>query len=163
MNNLPDEPNLSLCISCLNAILIWISAATTHVWKTKPSKKSKPWVTSHVRSKIHTRNCLHLIIYQTNSSRSMLAVKPLRLSTMPRQKVGKTYLKMQCRILTAQTCGTSSKVWMVLQMPTLQTKLCPTNVEPSPLNMSRVDWDLNRQFKKHLNAPSVDDESCAPL
>ena len=148
MNNLPDEPNLSLCISCLNAILISISAAATHVWKTKPSKKSKPWVTSHVRSKIHTRNCLHLI---------------LRLSTMPRQKVGKTYLKMQCRILTAQTCGTSSKVWTVLQMPTLHTKLCPTNVEPSPLNMSQVDWNLNWKFKKHLNAPSVDDESCAPL
>ena len=33
----------------------------------------------------------------------------------------------------------------------------------SKLNMSRADQHLNHQFKKHLNAPSVDDESCAPL
>ena len=31
------------------------------------------------------------------------------------------------------------------------------------LNMSRADRDLNRQFKKRLNAPSVDDKNCAPL
>ena len=29
--------------------------------------------------------------------------------------------------------------------------------------MSQVDRDVNQQFKKHLNAPSVADESCAPL
>ena len=36
-----------------------------------------------------------------------------------------------------------------------------TNV--SKLNMSQADRDINQQFKKHLNAPSVADESCAPL
>ena len=29
--------------------------------------------------------------------------------------------------------------------------------------MSKANRDINRQFKKHLNAPSVVDESCAPL
>ena len=45
MSNLQDEPNLSLRLSPFNDILI--SAATTHVGKTKPSKKSKPWMTPH--------------------------------------------------------------------------------------------------------------------
>ena len=40
MGNLPHEPNLSLRVSCFNKILI--SAATTHVGKSKPSKRSKP-------------------------------------------------------------------------------------------------------------------------
>ena len=30
------------------------------------------------------------------------------------------------------------------------------------LNVSWVNQDLNRQFKKHLNAPSGGDESCIP-
>ena len=33
----------------------------------------------------------------------------------------------------------------------------------SKLNMSQEDRDINRQFKKRLNAPSVAYESCAPL
>ena len=33
----------------------------------------------------------------------------------------------------------------------------------SQLNMSQSDRDTNRQFKKHLNALSVDGESCVPL
>ena len=31
------------------------------------------------------------------------------------------------------------------------------------LNMSQADRDLNRQFKRQLNASSADNESCAPL
>ena len=31
------------------------------------------------------------------------------------------------------------------------------------LNMPRSDRDINRQFKKFLHAPSVDDKSCTPL
>ena len=46
MSNLPNEPNLSLRVSRFNSILI--SAATTHVGKSKPSRKSKPWMTPHV-------------------------------------------------------------------------------------------------------------------
>ena len=33
----------------------------------------------------------------------------------------------------------------------------------SKLNMSKADCDLNRHFKKQLDAPSIDDESCVPL
>ena len=62
MNNLPDEPNLSLRVSRFNDIPI--SAATTHVGKSKPSKKSKPWMTPHVRVKIRTRNRLSRTIHQ---------------------------------------------------------------------------------------------------
>ena len=54
LSNLPHEPNLSLRVSRFNDILI--STATTHVWKSKPSKRSKPWMTPHGRAKI--RNCL---------------------------------------------------------------------------------------------------------
>ena len=33
----------------------------------------------------------------------------------------------------------------------------------SKLNMSHPNRDINWQFKKHIDAPSVDNESCAPL
>ena len=33
----------------------------------------------------------------------------------------------------------------------------------SKLNMSQTDCDINQQLKKHLNAPSVSNESCIPL
>ena len=33
----------------------------------------------------------------------------------------------------------------------------------SKLNMSQSNRDINRQFRKCLHAPSVDNESCAPL
>ena len=62
MSNLPPEPNLSLQVSHFNAILI--SAVTTHVGKSKPSKRSKPWMTPHVQAKICIRNCLHQTIHQ---------------------------------------------------------------------------------------------------
>ena len=56
MSNLPQEPNLSFRVSHFNNILI--SAATTHVGKCKPSKRSKPWMNPHVSAKIHIRNRL---------------------------------------------------------------------------------------------------------
>ena len=62
MTNLPHEPNLSLRVSRFNEILI--SAATTHVGKSKPSKRSKPWMNPHVRAKIRTRNRLRRTIHQ---------------------------------------------------------------------------------------------------
>ena len=62
MGNLPDEPNLSLRVSRFNGILI--SAATTYVGKSKPSKKSKPWMTPHVRAKIRTRIRVRRTIHQ---------------------------------------------------------------------------------------------------
>ena len=62
MSNLPDESNLSLRVSRFNDILI--SAATIHVGKSKPSRRSKPWITPHVRAKIHNRNRLPQTIHQ---------------------------------------------------------------------------------------------------
>ena len=62
MTNLPHEPNLSLRVFRFNEFLI--SAATTHVEKSKPSKRSKPWMTTHVRVKIRTRNRLCRTIHQ---------------------------------------------------------------------------------------------------
>ena len=56
MSNLPHDPNLSLRFSRFNDILI--STATTHVEKSKPSKRSKPLMTPHVQAKIHKRNRL---------------------------------------------------------------------------------------------------------
>ena len=62
MRNLPNDPNLSLRVSRFNDIVI--SAATTHVGKYKPSKKSKPWINPHVRANIRDRNRLHQMILQ---------------------------------------------------------------------------------------------------
>ena len=62
MENFPGKQNLSLHITCFNNILT--SAATTYVGKSKPSKKSKPWMTPHMRTKIHIHNCLCRTIHQ---------------------------------------------------------------------------------------------------
>ena len=62
MSNLPREPNLSFQIFCFSDILI--SAATTHFRKSKLSKRSRPWMTPHVRAKNCNRNCLCQIIHQ---------------------------------------------------------------------------------------------------
>ena len=52
MNNLPDEHNLPLQVSRFIDILI--STETTHVGRSKPGKKCKPWMTPHVQAKIRT-------------------------------------------------------------------------------------------------------------
>ena len=62
MSNLPNEPNLSLRVSRFNDILT--SASTTHVGKSKPSTRSKPWITAYVPAKIRNRNCLRETIHQ---------------------------------------------------------------------------------------------------
>ena len=59
MNNLRDELNLSLRVSRFNDIL----SETVHVGKIKPSKKSKPWMTLHVRVKVSTQNRLRQTIH----------------------------------------------------------------------------------------------------
>ena len=62
MSNLLNEPNLYLRASRFNDILI--STATTHVGKSKPSRRSKSWMTPHVRAKIRKRNRLRQTIHQ---------------------------------------------------------------------------------------------------
>ena len=97
----------------------------------------------------------------------MLVMKPPRLSTRSRKKVGKIFFKMLCRIQLAQACGKSFKVWTVLLMPTLLLKQCPTAVKPSLISNPKFtsswiimpgsanptcqsDHDINQQFKKRL-------------
>ena len=62
MSNLPLEPNLSLRVPRFNDILIF--AITTHVGKSKPSMRSKTWMTPHIRAKIRIRNHLRQMIHQ---------------------------------------------------------------------------------------------------
>ena len=62
MNNLIDEPNLSFRVSHFNDILIL--APKNHIRKSKPSKKSKPWMTPHMQAKIHTQDRFHQTIHQ---------------------------------------------------------------------------------------------------
>ena len=64
MRNLPLEPNLSLWVSRFSDILI--SATTTHVGKSKPSERSKPWITPHVWAKIRNWNRLRQTIHQNH-------------------------------------------------------------------------------------------------
>ena len=64
MINLPHEPNLSLRVSSFNDILI--SAATIHVVKFKPSKRSKLWMTPQIKAKILTQNRLRRSIHQNH-------------------------------------------------------------------------------------------------
>ena len=62
MSTLPLEPNLSLRVPRFNDILIF--AITTHVGKSKPSMRSKTWMTPHIRAKIRIRNHLRQMIHQ---------------------------------------------------------------------------------------------------
>ena len=108
MNNFLHAPNLSLRIFDFNDI--YISLARTYVRKTKLSSISKPWMTPHLREKIHTRNCLQWTICQNRQEWINTCHGVLRLSTRSRQKVGKISFKMHCRIQTAKIRGKSSKV-----------------------------------------------------
>ena len=105
---------------------------------------------------------------KTDKNELILAVKLLSLSTRPRQKAGKIYFKMQCRIQTAQICQLTkrSNVGDGCTITDIKSKanvFIHHYVRVSKLNMTRADWDLNRHFKKRLNALSADDEICAPL
>ena len=120
MSNLPNEPYLSLCVSCFNDILI--SAATAHVGKSKPSRRSKPWMTPHVRAKIRNHNRLRQTIHQSRQE----WIDACHEATEAINKA-----KTRCQTQTVLTSEKLSKVSMVLLMLTLLTKLCPTTVEPS--------------------------------
>ena len=64
MRNLIIEPNLSLWVTRFSDILI--SATTTHFGKSKPSERSKSWITPHVRAKIRNWNRLRQTIHQNH-------------------------------------------------------------------------------------------------
>ena len=62
MQQLPEEPNISIRISRFNNIPK--SSASLHVGRTKPSKKTKPWINPHVRAKICHHNHFPHTIHQ---------------------------------------------------------------------------------------------------
>ena len=62
MGNLHEKPNLSQSISRFNNIFTLV--ATIHAGKSKPSKKSKPWMTPRMQAKIRTCNHLCRTIHQ---------------------------------------------------------------------------------------------------
>ena len=179
MSNLPNEPNLSLRVSRFNDILI--SAATTHVGKSKPSRRSKPWITPHVRAKIRNRNRLCQIIHQNRQEWIDVCREATEAINEAKPESWKNLLQ------DAMSNSDGPNMWKVIQglngtpdanSPneamshngrTITDIKCKANIfinhyaRVSKLNMSQSDRDTNRQFKKHLNALSVDNESCVPL
>ena len=179
MSNLPHEPNLSLRVSRFNEILI--SAATTHVGKSKGSKRSKPWMTPHVRGKIRTRNHLCRMIHQNRQEwidaccEATEAINEVKLESWKdllqdamSNSDGPNIWKV-IQGLNGTTDANSPNEAMSHNSRTITDIKSKANVfinhytRVSKLNMSQSDRDINQQFKKYLHAPSVDDESCAPL
>ena len=179
MSNLPNEPNLSLRVSRFNDILI--SAATTHVGKSKPSRRSKPWITPHVRAKIRNCNRLRQTIHQNLQEWIDACCEATEAINEAKTESWKNLLQ------DAMSNSDGPNMWKVIQglngtpdanSPneamshngrTITDIKCKANIfinhyaRVSKLNMSQSDRDTNRQFKKHLNALSVDNESCVPL
>ena len=104
-----------------------------------------------------------------------LVVKLPRQSTRPKQKVGKTFSKTRCPIwkvsqgLNGIPDANSPSGAMSHNGRTITDIRSIANVfinhypRVSKLNMPKSDRDTNRLFNKCLRAPSVDNESCAPL
>ena len=179
MSNLPNEPNLSLRVSRFNDILI--SAATTHVGKSKPSRRSKPWITPHVRAKIRNCNRLLQTIHQNRQEWKDACREATEAINEAKTESWKNLLQ------DAMSNSDGPNMWKVIQGlngtpdanspneamshngQTITDIKCKANIfinhyaRVSKLNMSQSDRDTNRQFKKHLNALSVDNESCVPL
>ena len=180
MKNFPDDPNnLSLCISRFNDILI--SAATTHVRKSKPSRKSNPWINPHVRAKIRTRNRLHRTIHQNRQEWIYACCEATEAINEAKTESWKNLLQgamsnsddpNMCKVIQSLN-GTpeanSPNEAMSHDGRTITDIKSKANIfinhyaRVSKLNMSHIDRDINQQFKKGISAPSADNKSCAPL
>ena len=57
----------------------------------------------------------------------------------------------------------SHKGWTITDIKSKANIFINHYARVSKLNMSQSDRDTNRQFKKRIKVPSVNDESCAPL
>ena len=108
------------------------SAANIHVGKQNRARDLNfGWLHTCERNSVHEIASMWQST-KTNRCRLVLDLKSPRLSSRPRQKVGKISFKTQYQIQKAQICGKSSKIWMVLLIPIYQTKQCPTTVLLSP-------------------------------
>ena len=177
MSNLPNESNLSLRVSRFNDILI--SAATTHVGKSKPSRRSKPWITPHVRAKIRNRNRLRQTIHQNRQEWIDACREATEAINEAKTESWKNLLQ------DAMSNSDGPNMWKVIQglngtpdanSPneamshngrTITDTKSKANVfinhyaRVSKLKMSPSDRDINRQFKKSIKVRSADDENCA--
>ena len=138
-------------------------------------------MTPHVRAKIHTRNRLRRTIHQNrqewidacneatkaiNEAKSE-SWKDLLQDVMSNSNVPNMWKVIQG--LNGTSGANSPNEAMSHNGQTFTEIKSKANVfinhytRVSKLNISQSDRDISRQFKKCLHAPSVDDESCAPL
>ena len=122
MQQLPEEPNISIRISPLNNILK--SSASLHVGRTKPSNKPKPWINPQVRAKIRNRNRHHRTIHQNRQEWIDACQKQTSLSTKPRPIAGRIPYTVPCQTLTTQMHEKSSKASTAHQILTRPMKSC---------------------------------------
>ena len=179
MSDLPNEPNLFLRVSRFNDILI--STATTHVGKSKPSRRSKPWVTPHVRAKIRNRNRLRQRIHQNRQEWIDACREATEAINEAKTESWKNLLQ------DAKSNSDGPNMWKVIQglngtsdanspneamshngRTITDTKSKATifinhYARVSKLKMLQSDRDINRQFKKSIKVLSADDDSCAPI
>ena len=179
MSHLLNEPNLSLRVSRFNDILI--STATTHVGKSKPSRRSKPWITPHVRAKIRNRNRLRQTIHQNRQEWIDACREATEAINEAKTESWKNLLQ------DAMSNSDGPNMWKVIQglngtpdanSPneamshngrTITDTKSKANVfinhyaRVSKLKMSQSDCDINRQFKKSIKVPTAHDDSCAPI
>ena len=179
MSNLPNEPNLSLHVSRINDILI--SAATTHVGKSKPSRRSKPWITPHVRAKIRNRNRLHQTIHQNRqewidacheATEAINEVKTVSWKNLLQDVMSNSDGPNMWKViqgLNGTPDANSPNEAMSHNDRTITDTKSKANVfikhhaRVSKLKMSQSERDINRQFKKSIKALSADHERCAPI
>ena len=179
MSNHPNEPNLSLRVSRFNNILI--SAATTHVGKSKPSRRSKPWITPHVRAKIRNRNRLRQTIHQNRQERIDACRETTKAINEAKTESWKNLLQ------DTMSNSDGPNLWKVIQgLNSIPDTNCPNEAmshngrtitdtkskanvfinhyaRVSKLKMSQSNRDINQQFKKSIKVRSAVNESCTPI
>ena len=175
MTNLLDEPILSKQMAQFTEILN--SVAETHVGKTKPRKKAKPWMTPHVRAKIRIRNQLRRTI---NKNRQ----EWINACREANEAINEAKTDSWKEVLESAMTN-NSDMWKVIKGLNRTPEANSPNEEMSHdgrvitdakakasvfvnhyarvsnLPMSAADRQLNRELKKRLDAPSTNDESCS--
>ena len=172
MQQLPKEPNISTCISQFSNILK--SSASLHVGRIKLSKKPKPWINPPVWAKICHHNCLHLTIHQNQQEwisgcwEANVAINEAKANSWNNL--------LHSSVSNADKSDIWKVIWGLNSTPDTNSPnealshndLTITNTKSkanifinhyasvSKLHMTKEDCGLSRLFKKHLNAPSVE-------
>ena len=175
MYNLLDKRDL---FSVLLLSLVFSSQLqTTHVRKTKPIKKFKPWMTPHVRTKIRTRNRLAWTIHQNQQEwidaccearETVYEAKTESWKDLPEDAMSNSDCP-NWKVIQGTPDASCPYEAMSHESRTITDIKFKTNVFIShyvkvrKLKKWRVDQDLNRKFKKRIKRPSDDDENFATL